>query len=67
MTEEKKIKRIKELSVSLNLINLKDYTKKYFKNRQHALYYWKKENEITIQGSVFIIDKDPFKYKDPLK
>lgn len=62
MKTETKIKRIQALSESLNLINQNDYTKKYFsrEKRANADYHFKKNNLITIGGSVFIIDKNPF-------
>ena len=61
MKIETKLKRIQALSEGLNLINQKDYTKKYFstEDRARADYYFKKNNLITIGGSVFIIDVKP--------
>jgi len=61
MKEETKIKRIQALSEGLDLINLNDYTKKYFEKdkRGNAKYHFEKESVITIQGSKFIIDKKP--------
>lgn len=63
MTENEKIKKIQSLSKSVNLISLSSYLEKYFnkfEKRQLGRYYFKKENQILIGGTFFIIDKDPF-------